>query len=1839
MKLLDEGIPVNGPKLFNKIVVSTLLTAMLSLMSLSANALTNVTVLPVSNGVTGTVAISNFRWVIEEDQTYDVVAGETCMGGAGANPTAYKECLSLNFHRSYMPVIAQGRSTAAAPTNWASLNLDSAKRYYLSILPDLAEGKNMGGVQIAAGQADATIKVTTNQLPTAQIRIFVFEDTNPTNNTFQPGENGLEGFSIILEDAGGRYGISGQQINKDVYGNPLGTVYDVNGNAIPGSGNGVVKSGPDGVITIKNLAPAKYGIRAVPGKLHRDYIQTSTIEGTPVIDAWVKADEPAYFAEFGPPGPHVLIGFVPQAKNVIASETVATAAGTTTIAGNITAIHNSRPPLFDFFSGGSISGCMVALNLKTNNVVGTNLFVSECDANGNYSIPNVPVGNYSLSIWDKPLDYIFGQVAITVKADAATGQVIPLPPISPSLFAWFARLEQNVFYDTNENGIWDPTEAGMPEVATGIRWRDGTVYQGFPTDTTGSAPYDQVFPFFSWLVAEVDFSRYKSTGVTVEIDGGGQLPVDPATGEVASLNPQIQPGGGTTRTETGEVLTQAFQAFLGQTNIINWGKVVYPGTENGGVTGIVYYAITRAEDNPEYAAPEVWEPGIPRIQVALYEDDGFGAIKDQNGNGIERADVDNAPFGWMAGGVKGPEDFDYNANGTFDAGDAIQITTTDSWDDSAPTGCVGDVYSIDGYTTDCFDGLRNFNQIRPGVFDGGYAFASYFPGGMSSGSLEVTGLPIGTYIIATGDHPAYETVKEEDKNVDFGLPFIQPNLLPATCVGIRTTAVPAEFSLFPGKTSDYLTAANTSVTPPPLCNEKSVKLSGGQNAAADFYMFTQVPVAGHIMGFILNDLANEFDPTAPTFGEKFSPPFIPVSIRDWQGNVIGRTYSDRWGSFNVLVPSTIVADLPTSSGISPNMLTACMNDPGPIKDAAGNMVIDPYYKKQYSQFCYTFNYMPGVTTYLDTPVLPIAAFAGIGQNALDCEYQTGTPVIWSTQNLTAGISGPLVTVANEELTIISMGTSTVVNPESATAGQPATITRDYGFGAAQGQVTIDGRGDDVVITSWSDQGISVRIPRSGNLEIVRADGRRTQAGIHVTVGGVYSQVVAGDTIQNTINNAVAGSTVIIPPGTYSEMVIMAKPVKLQGSGASTVINAANVPSTKLADWSTDVTGFVSGAGAIADLLPKQEIGQTPLEQITLFTEAGAGIIVLAKNATAGAGGFGLVNLVDAAGEPIIGVDAEGNDIELKETNARIDGISITGSDNGGGIVVNGFANDLEVSNNRVYGNFGIYSGGIRVGHPTVINLAENDYENALNIDLRIHHNYVSGNGSSNGFGGGISINHGSDSYQLTKNYVCGNFTSGNGGGIAHYGFSNKGLIKDNVVIFNQSFKQQNSVSGGGIFVGGAPAVTPLAAAPVALTPLSPGTGKVTIDANLIQGNNAGSGSGGGINLSSVNGREVTASATKASLNSITITNNIIVNNVAGFAGGGIVLSDAVRVNIINNTIAHNDSSATSGDAFCGATPIPGVACVESTPQPAGVVSNGHSPSLTTAIANSSLSAGDKAKLGVFSNPTFLNNIVWENRSFFFRINQDPTLPPYELIYNGISDLAVQGAIGSIKPISSLLTVVTDIVNDNGNQVSEGNNIGPNLDPATTPAFVNDYVNGTIGQTVKQIELTTLIGVQPAFDEGGNFIDLRFGPLSLTLPRIAGSVDLGSNYHLTSASSAIGSGDSSVLGDITNDIDNDARSEPVDIGADQYDNVNNAAPIVVNGIAVNSVATSGAAKSASASATSVSTGGGCTLQSSSRFDPLLPLLMLITFAYFMRRSLVRGKSATVVASNGGGVNHV
>ncbi len=1714
---------------------------------------------------TGTPVPAGYRWLLEEDNTHPVIPGRLVGPITESTPalSAPGDSLSLSIHKSHAPALAKGDDT-----NIGALTLDPAKKYFLSVLP---KGTALGGVTHALGGTAIpaghdpldTVTVVTNilPLPTASISVMAFNDNAPLNGAPDfPDElvgsgTGLGGFDVLLFEAGGRYGASGGAVLQDCFGNPLGTTYqdaltaptyDAEGNPVPlVMGSGLLRTEPNGTLIIRNLCPAKYGVQIVP-PAGEGWLQTNTIEGTKTIDAWVKANEPTFFQEFGPPGHHVFIGFTKAINDPVAMT------GAHSINGSVVNNHTSRPTVVTFFDGQAVNDCWVGLNdLSVGE--GRAIYAQPCGSESDFLINNVKPGSYQLAVWDKNLDYIFGGLGITV--DSSGDCVLAGGAVSVGcdlgnvpLFAWFGRVENTIFYDEDEDGFRDDpaVELGMFEQGTNIRWRDGTIYQSVPTDLFGYAPYDEIFPFFHWMVLEVDFARFKATGATITVDDGGS--VDPLFGTDGAVHPQVQPlvnpntGDNLSRTETGEVLTQAFQSFLGTTSIVDWGKALYGPGENGGISGVVMYAITRAEDDPEIAAAEPWEPGIPRVQVNLYADaDADGVIDENDGHSdlmttVTLADVDNYPLGWADGGTKGPEDIDRNyfgqVDGVFDAGDAVSITWTDSWDDNPPTGCVGTpgrpagehqpfyVYGNSAIQAqDCFEGLRTYDQVRPGVFDGGYAFGSYFPGGIDNpgGSVETSPIGAGTYIVEAAEiwgpdgTRVYEPLKSEDRNVDFGESYVPaPLLLPPHCVG-DDYEVDAELTIFPGEPAplagDIL----------PLCDRKQVTVKsgmsgGGTNAAADFFVFTAVPKASRVVGFILDDFSNEFDPNSPNFGEKYAPPWLPVTFRDYQGKVITRVYADQWGKYNALLPSTFTANVGMPSGMSPNMLTACMNDPGPIDNPDAGMpgepalIIDPYYNGQFSQFCYTFQYMPGVTTYLDTPVLPIAAHASNIQNPLDCEFDDGTPIIHSVKG--PGGKGPYVSAVGQLLTITSAGTISVSNPAFDGFSNAKIIDRDYGFGDLEGAVTIDGISlTDVV---WANDVITGKVPTgsTGQLMVERDNGKSTVMGVTVTVGGpapIY--VAAGESIQAAIDGAAGtGELIIVEPGTYDEIVIIHKNVTLQGSGAySTIISGLKPPFEKLQDWRDKMSAIVGDPLTSPKLCPNQEGGFNPVdnEPLLFTTEEGAVITVLS---------------------------------EVGEAIGRIDGFTLTGADVGGGIFVNCFVDGLEISNNKIAGNHGFLGGGIHVGHLFLANA--NLPIDADNDNLSIHHNHISQNGTSsagNGGGGGIALYSGTHNYVISDNNICGNFSAADGGGIAHIGLSKNGLIFNNDVCFNQTFAQGTPASGGGIFVGGIRRVVEETPG-VFVDTLSEGTGSVIIDSNLIQANLSGSGDGGGIRLSRINGLDVEASPDDSDFwHRITIDNNMIVNNVTGNAGA-ISMQDVARSRIRHNTVANNDSTATASAAFASPS--------ASTPQIAGIVSRAHSDVLLGAIGT-----GAGLNFSGFSNPMLRSNIVLHNRSFHWiagtGLVPNPSVPVFK-------DLGVEGT-----PLPEKLSPRNCFLTDRTGYPPVLNNIDEQIDSSwsgfVSGVFGEGYFNGSRGHLIIP-EVGTALETVPAFDEGGNFIDVRFGPLTKTNP-VTG-LPFG-NYHLQATSDAVDAGEN--LGFPVEDFDKvgvppvgDTRPNGVapDIGADE-----------------------------------------------------------------------------------------
>ncbi len=1628
----------------------------------------------------GTV-VTNYRWLVQEDPSYQVDP---------LNPPAFADSLALNFHKSSAPVVAQGHDCAPCDAGnpavpFGDVVLDPTKHYFVSVLPNSAgtgAGHTLGGAQVLPNAADptatnVTVIVNKQKIPTAKISVLTFEDHAPTNGVPDAGENMLGGFQIILEDAGGRYGASGGPMLQDAFGEPLKNSMECfEGGALPPAG--IIVTCPDtpanqaagivGQALITDLVPGKYGVISVAPANGTTYTQTSTIEGSKVIDAWVKAGGPPFFTEFGQQGFHAFFGFVDPAKTILPVGVT----GTNTVSGQISMFHDPRPPgarwSEDTGSYDALGHTRAWIGLNSLAGNGPNLTTVHADSEGNFTMNGIPDGTYQLAIWDDYLDQIIHFRVVNLPADNGVHQQIPVNN-------WFTRAEHTVFLDENENGVLDPGEEGDPsrslmiEQAINLRWRDGTVNQSFPTDLDGAVPFDQIFPFFSWQVFEVDYTRFKATGLTVTVDAGGDTSTGPYPG---LLNPQIQADSATTRTEIGPVLSQGFQGFPGQTSIFHWGKKPYAPGENGGISGIVFYGSTRGENDPRFTVGDPWEPGIASVKLRLYRE-------------VETAS------GEMSLAL-------------------VQETLTDSWDATPPTGCPGedptDAFTIQTLGIEnidrCYDHWRNWNQVRPGVFDGGYAFND---------------IPPGRYVVEVVLPQGYELIKEEDLNVGFGDSFgdngfapatvtlpngmivttipnqadidaansgAQPGLAQPACVG-QYHVVPEELSLFPGTPAPFAEYAR------PLCDRKVVTLSDQGQAAADFHLFTSTPVASTYTGLITDDLANGSNPTDPGFGEKWSPAYMPFAIRDFTGREVYRGYSDAFGKYNGMLPSTFTANVPIPSGYSPAMMSACLNDPG---DGA---IQDPNTYYAYSTACYPMQFMPGTTTYLDTPVLPTAAFSA-GFNPPDCALPTNTPMINYVNR--RGLFGPWLNATastnnQKRLVIRSEGRVDVPNPayEGPFGTEPSTIRRDYRFGSVAGEVFIGDVQLDII--RWRQGRIDAQLPEgcfnggplscSGELRVIHDNGNSSLNSVTVTVSADAPIRVASDgsgtytTIQEAIDapTTEAGDLILVKHGVYKEKLIMWKPVRLQGSGAGgTIIDAVNNPIEKLEIWKNKLNGLVT-AGSV-DLLPGQD---------TVFgTEQGGAITVLSQN-------NGSWNTTSAP---------------------RIDGFTITGADGGGGgIFINGYAHNLEISNNDITGNKGNLHGGIRVGHPNLPLTGNGPF--AYNTNLSINNNTITHNGAHArwGAGGGISLSTGSDDYDVSENLVCGNFTLGDGAGIAHLGLSDNGTIESNQILFNQSINLELNQHGGGLFIGGESSDKIIPGEP--LTTLSRGTGNVVVNGNLIQGNIAATGHGGGIRTQLVNGID----AQGANPWTLNITNNMIVNNLAGWSGAGISLQDTAYASILNNTIANNDSTATIGGLVINNV---------STPQPAGISSDIHSVALNMVLGTN------------FSNPTLVNNIIWHNRAFYYDATAatpglQPVMAPTEAGGCDASanywDLGVLGEqqvspTQKLNPIDSVLTNAT------------GYNINNLTDD---PDFVSEYCNGD-----RKLSIVGPIPVNPALGEGGNFLDLRYGPLTR-----ASLTGVAWDYHIGDASSGLNNGNAT---EATNsDFDNEVRpmGQGIDRGADEY----------------------------------------------------------------------------------------
>ena len=1682
----------------------------------------------VASGCVGSVACETGQKVLGQPAVCDVGNG-VCRTDASQQTPLDPGQVHLDPNKYYYISILPG--DAADPFN-AGFTGDPST---CGVDPAAVCGHDIGGSPISAGQTTVTVNVEPTPKHTAQIAVFVFEDDWPLNGENDAGggvdvlatnEPGLGGFEINLLDQAGGFGDSTGQPTYDMFNMPLSNSLQGSIDAAtgldacpisPASHDGLVgmivtcpKFESDGKTLsplagqalIKNLYPGLYEVVATPGadRIARgeEWLQTNTLDGTKPHEAFIKSGEPAYFQEFGPAGFHVMIGFANPA--IINSRHAAVQAGcispchsNNSITGRVTTVRISRSPDERLYSSESwdatsYTQCYVSLGDPD----AEDFAFTTCNPDGTFTFTGIPDGNWRVTVFDQWNDLLVDGLSFPVAVTGGKSFNMGDFPMQQ----WRTNLSTRTFIDLNGDGIsnvdsdGNATEPGLPLVPINVRFRDGSYSNFNNTDLAGNAGFNEIFPYFAWVVLEADTTRYKQTGVHVVYDAGGPAdctapvgftPTPPCSSIASHLASSLEsvhlpndlrfpgsvycdnadcngfsiangPPSSASNPSTGRidppwVTTEAWQGFLGNYEFMEFGKKPYAPGENGGIHGHVIYASTRPFDDPTLLLQLSWEPMVPNVTINLYQKstapDGSDSLKLVDTTKTSSWD-DWAQGFRVPGTATTPGIPNMNCPGQAGSGTGALFYYTLA---GSQQWLNPNVPLAHNSQFKCYDGMLMFNQVQPAPYDGMYQFPSVTSRDPASGKPTGTNcticttdpdtsdpyagglpmLPAGKYVVEVVVPPGYELVKEEDKNILIGDNYVAPVaqqfgglgsifILPDQaavgstynsynhqnsttdlgvqprhegdtgsveqfwpCVG-QARVVPDFISLFPGSSEVAPFAGATRN----LCDRKEVTLEDQMSVLAKFYIFSSTHVAAHFTGIITDDFASEFDPFAPTFGEKFAVPNLPISFKDFNGVEYSRLYSDQFGFFDGLTYSTWEVNPPNPTGYAPATPIACMNDPGPIMGPNGTLITDPLYNSNYSQFCYEWTFMPGQTAYMDTPVIPTSAFAE-GYNPVDCAYPDATPAIASVLgDSSGGGAGPWVSTAGHTLTVNALapnGGPGVQVQNHAYSGPQATqapfnqkfITRHYGFGARPASCPATGNCPNVTIAgvpmtnvSWSDSQITGTVPtipssastctiaqrttpastgnsaRCGELAITAANGKQSIDTVTVTVGGKAPTYVARENpahnaIQQAIDAAAPGDLIIVGPDTYYEVIIMWKPVRLQGIGAGSVtINANAHPAGKMDPWRRQVLclfGLAPNGRPIDSTNPdtscsagmRQQVDRMPLEGIVGWdTTLNGNLAELLQEPTLmGAYEGAAITVLGKgvrypAGSDVFGTGAEATfpagTVFLANNNqdcrdyvsnfwcnpSRIDGITISNSSQGGGgIFAHGWNHYLEVSNNRIRSNVGTISGGVTIGlgefpDPVVVGSDEFAGTNIpprpvppgtpngtqlpylLQTNVRVHHNSITQNASlgdelfsaTPAGGGGATFCTGSDYYHFNYNWVCGNLSTGDGGGMVHLGLNYNGDISHNSIIFNQSFNPTIPTNGGGLLVmgtapDGAPAGSPAGTECGSVTDvdcqpgLSDGTGPgLVIDANLLQGNSAESGTGGGIRLQLVNGAEV-----------------------------------------------------------------------------------------------------------------------------------------------------------------------------------------------------------------------------------------------------------------------------------------------------------------------------------------------------------------------------------------------
>ena len=1506
-------------------------------------------------------AVTSYKFLINEDNTGST-AQRTPTGACSPSAPNYPANCDWPSIRELphttAPIVAQGTDADLAD---GLTGLPDGK-YLISVL---ADGYKLDGAHFTVPfttTAPVIVEVQPDPLPDATFRAQVYQDEATTNGAIDNSEQGLAGFQGHLNDTLG-------EVTTDVYGNPLCTTYvgekadftipagslDSDGAPVVDKVGGKCFSDSTGMLAIPHLGSNRYTATAQPPD-GEDWIQTTTLEGNHDFDTWLAEGATGYDTEAtvaGEPVPTPQFGFV-KPKN-----TLGTSAGGS-ISGVVVGVKQYTPPRggdSNFFNGltGSKTDKPIpnpVLSLADLNNGDQAAWVGRGAADGSFTIPHVPDGDYTLSWWDEPQNYILTLVNVTVR-DGEAVKMGQLP-----LNGWWTPLDGYVFNDTNRNGKKDAGEAGVPNFTLTLRKQDNSLMDRGSTtaitDASGHYSFEGAYPLASWMVMEAYNDSFFTTGVTYQADNQKTPTTVKGAGvDVSTLN------------------------MIGLSGTMDWGVHSYDPTgrngidpRNGGIVGSLSYDTTRNELDPRYAAAEDWQPGISDLPVELH------APVDCPADGSQPCDADGY--------------YQLAPDGSYAQGKLLNTYVSEHW--SRPTGCTARdvdgkplIHGVDenvlarNQETDgeCISAILQSVQYGPGAtdqgtpeanfgeaVDGNYGFGDACTGTLDAsdpanpvctgGTFEPLGS--GDYLVSVKipqdkvtEKPLYNVTGEEDINIAHGDQII-PQVPPPACAGaLHTVDVAGDGTDgYDPLVGDGTNGAPTGVTVPastpvenksfvadvggspyegqakPRCDTKLVSLNNGKSIVPMFNLFTDVPIPSRLFGLIVDDINYGTDSRSTLYGEKPGIPFAPVGIYDFNNRLVQTLESDFNGYYETLLPSSDKISCPTPSGVCTGMYRFVGNDPG-IPGA-----VNANYNPRYRTIATEFEAMPGVT--IPTDLAPT---------------QVGSILASPTTGLNVAVSCPVDAVVPQLFAV----------SKPYVDGSGSFTIEGAGFGATKGtgKVTLDGTA--LTTTGWTNTTIQVTVPAgtatgAQTLKITADNGEETVNGLtfHV-LGSGYNPTVrevgpgkqyakiqgALDAAYST--NGAAGNLVVVypdnptagtpntntggnPRGEYFENLVMASPVKLQGVGPGgfqgdtyvpgTVLNAGGFAGdTDLATaWYTKVGGLTwDGNQNVSDG-----------EAIYLLASSGNGT---------GAGqarNFGGSFHAAVDGFDIQGGDQQGFPGNINDLTGAPTGLPANITTQGGAIFANAFVKNLQITNNVVENNGGGY-GTVRIGTP---DLAGSD-ANQHNEGVRIADNRLISNAGTN-LAGAVGLFGGSDGYEVSGNDICGNFSLEYGAGVSVYGSSPGGKIHHNRIYFNNSNDE-----GAGIMIAGA--------LPANANALSPGTGAVDIYNNLIQGNLSNDDGGGIRFLMSGN-------------YPMNVTNNTIVNNVSTHEGAGVAINDAPNVRLVNNTIMKNTTTATAVTS-------------DGTPAPAGVATSLNSDQL-----QATLPTGSKS----YSDPVLFNNILWDNRA-------------------------------------------------------------------------------------------------------------------------------------------------------------------------------------------------------------------------------------------------------------------